>query len=57
MKAIIILAIQYALVFGLTCLAVLVFAAAFNFEWSFMLCLASFMALCAAKWVFYNGDE
>ena len=57
MKNVVLMLIENALALGLTCLAVLAFSAAFGFEWSFTLSLASWMALCAAKWVFYNGDR
>lgn len=42
----------YAIIFGLVCLGVLLFALQFGFEWSFLLCVDVWLAIVALKWVF-----
>lgn len=46
--------INYALAFGLTLLMTFAFFVQFGFEWSFLLGVCVYMALCALKWACSN---
>lgn len=54
MQKVLTLLIAYALVFGLTLLMTFAFSVQFGFEWSFLLGVCVYMALCALKWACSN---